>query len=149
MHPTFCSLQSGWNLVFWCLTFRVHPTFCSLIFRMHPVFNFIILRVHPWFAQTFRVLRALSTLYMDMYSDTRGVHVHPVHPGWIRPCRRRKAPSRRTEIRTELDPRLSLTVYTKCNEPVSKSTQLGPHMPAILARDVFSQPSCLSYRYSD
>ena len=28
---------------------------------------------------------------MDMYSDKRGegaggVHVHPVHPGWIRPC---------------------------------------------------------------
>ena len=22
---------------------------------------------------------------MNMYSDTRGVHVHPVHPGWIRP----------------------------------------------------------------
>ena len=22
-----------------------------------------------------------------MYPDTRGVHVHPVHPGWIRPCR--------------------------------------------------------------
>ena len=39
---------------------------------MHPVFSFIILRVHPWFAQTFRVLRALSTLYTDMYSDTRG-----------------------------------------------------------------------------
>ena len=53
---------------------------------MHPVFSFIILRVHPWFAWTFRVLRALSTLYIDMYSDTRGVHVHPVHPGWIRPC---------------------------------------------------------------
>ena len=23
---------------------------------------------------------------MDIYSDTRGVHVHLVHPGWIRPC---------------------------------------------------------------
>ena len=23
---------------------------------------------------------------MNMCSDTRGVHVHPVHPGWIRPC---------------------------------------------------------------
>ena len=23
---------------------------------------------------------------MNMYSGTRGVHVHPVHPGWIRPC---------------------------------------------------------------
>ena len=23
---------------------------------------------------------------MDMYLDTRGVHVHPMHPGWIRPC---------------------------------------------------------------
>ena len=23
---------------------------------------------------------------MDMYSDTRVVHVHSVHPGWIRPC---------------------------------------------------------------
>ena len=22
---------------------------------------------------------------MNIYSDTRGVHVHPVHPGWIRP----------------------------------------------------------------
>ena len=26
VHPTFCNLHSGWNLVFWCLTFRVNPT---------------------------------------------------------------------------------------------------------------------------
>ena len=24
---------------------------------------------------------------MNIYSDTRGVHVHPVHPGWIRPLK--------------------------------------------------------------
>ena len=49
MHPTFCSLQSGWNLVFWCLTFRVHPTFCSLIFRVHPTFWSLKFVVHPIF----------------------------------------------------------------------------------------------------
>ena len=104
MHPTFCSLQSGWNLVFWCLTFKVHPTFCNSIFRVHPTFWSLKFVVHPIFCSIqdapciqfyniesapliclFRVLRALSTLYMDMYSDTRGVHVHPVHPDWIRP----------------------------------------------------------------
>ena len=49
MHPTFCSLQSGWNLVFWCLTFRVHPTFCSFIFRVHPTFWSLKFVVHPIF----------------------------------------------------------------------------------------------------
>ena len=85
VHPIFCSLTFRMHSSFCSLKFRVHHGFSSLTFRMHPVFSFIILRVHPWFAKTFRVLRALSTLYMDMYSDTRGVHVHPVHPGWIRP----------------------------------------------------------------
>ena len=105
MHPTFCSLQSGWNLVVWCLTFRVHPTFCSLIFRVHPTFWSLKFVVHPIFCsiqdapciQFYNIesaplicpnIQGASSIEHTIYGHVlghKGVHVHPVHPGWIRP----------------------------------------------------------------
>ena len=76
VHPTFCSLTFRMHSSFWILKFRVHPGFCSFTLRMHPVFSECTLDIQG----------ASSIEHtMNVYSDTRGVHVHPVHPGWIRP----------------------------------------------------------------
>ena len=88
VHPSF------WSLKFWVhpkccsLTFTMHSSFWSLNFRVLPGFCSFTLRIHPVFSECTLDIQGASSIEhtVNIYSDTRGVHVHPVHPGWIRPC---------------------------------------------------------------
>ena len=87
VHPSFWSLKFGVHPTFCSLTFRMHSSFWSLKFRVHPGFCSFTLRMHPVFSECTLDIQGASSIEhtMNIYSDTRGVHVHPVHPGWIRP----------------------------------------------------------------
>ena len=67
------SLHSGCNLVFWGLTLRVHPTFCSLKFKVHPSFW----RLKTWMLPTY------CSLTLRMHSSFRSLKFR-VYPGFCR-----------------------------------------------------------------
>ena len=78
MHPTFCSLIFRVHPTFWSLKFVVHP-FCSI--QDAPCIQFYNIESVPLICLNIQGASSIE----HTISDTRGVHVHAVHPGWIRP----------------------------------------------------------------
>ena len=112
--------QSLWTRI--SIISSVHYKTRCYLAQSNVLFHF---SVNEWFQNPVTLRLSWKGPWSNMLANTRS----------------RKARSRRTEIRSEPNLRLSLTVYTKRNEPVSKFRFIGLHMPAILSRDVFSQSS--------